>query len=175
MGVGRKRGQVRPELSSRDTLLHLRLKLFLSHLIPSQCFSLLLQFSIVKSSFLSDMASSSPSVYFWPKGDHFVGPRSRKYRSIFAISPTFFPSFLSPHVQDILSLIAETDQECDLRPVASVGQVEKVLSGNSGRPSGYPCPRPTVHRRPQRHVSLFSCQLPSIGGYHRSMPPGRSR
>lgn len=65
-----------------------------------------------------------------------------------------------------------------MRPAASVGHLEQVLSGNSGRPSGYPCPRPTVHRRPQRHVSLFSCQPPSIGGYHRSMPPvppGRAR
>lgn len=107
----------------------------LTHPLSSQRRSILFQFSIVESSLLSDLDSPSPSVFFWSKVKHLVGPRSTTSRILIHLCHiTDFPSFPipPPGVQDILSLIAETDHECDLRPAAIVGQVERVLSGNSG-------------------------------------------
>lgn len=107
----------------------------LTHPLSSQRRSILLQFSTVESSLLSDLDSPSPSVFFWSKVKHLVGPRSTTSRILIRLCHiTGFPSFPipPPGVQDILSLIAETDHECDLRPAAIVGQVERVLSGNSG-------------------------------------------
>ncbi|KAK0738374.1 hypothetical protein B0T18DRAFT_245611 [Schizothecium vesticola] len=101
-------------------LLLLRFKLFTSHPIPSHLvlswrLSPLFRFSIVESSLLSDLASSSPSVVFLVQRRAPSGTAEPRVEILIHLRHiTDFPSnpsFLSPGVQDILSLIAETDQE----------------------------------------------------------------
>lgn len=136
MGSGCKRGQVRPEPEAVCSFcFYGSNSSSLTHPLSPQRRSILFQFSIVESSLLSDLDSPSPSVFFWSKSKHLVGPRNTTSKIPTDPSlPHHRLSFLSlsPGVQDILSLIAETDHECDLRPAVSVGQVGRVLSGNSG-------------------------------------------
>lgn len=136
MGAGCKRGQVQPEPEAGMLLLLLRFKLFLPH--PSSLISASLHLASVFHCriFLALGLGFPFAIRIFLVQSQALGRTSEYHvENTDPSLPHHWLSFLShppPGVQDILSLIAETDHECDLRPAAIVGQVERVLSGNSG-------------------------------------------